>query len=83
MKTIVIAGGNSSVGLQSAREFLADGHRVILLGRDQNKGDARSPHSPHRLAWVDRSPRGIPPVHATLCKAKKLQARLTAFPTPH
>jgi len=40
MKTIVIAGGNSGVGLQSAREFLADGHRVILLGRDQKKGDA-------------------------------------------
>jgi NAD(P)-dependent dehydrogenase (short-subunit alcohol dehydrogenase family) len=38
--TIVIAGGNSGVGLQAAREFLAAGHRVILLGRDQKKGDA-------------------------------------------
>jgi NAD(P)-dependent dehydrogenase (short-subunit alcohol dehydrogenase family) len=38
--TIVIAGGNSGIGLQAAREFLAAGHRVILLGRSQQKGDA-------------------------------------------
>ena len=40
MKTIVIAGGNSGIGLQAAREFLASGHRVILLGRDHSKGEA-------------------------------------------
>ena len=38
MKTIVIAGGNSGVGLQAARQILAEGDRVILLGRDQQKG---------------------------------------------
>ncbi len=38
--TYVIAGGNSGIGLQAAREFLALGHRVILLGRDQTKGEA-------------------------------------------
>jgi NAD(P)-dependent dehydrogenase (short-subunit alcohol dehydrogenase family) len=38
--TIVVAGGNSGVGLQAAREFLAAGHRVILLGRNQQKGEA-------------------------------------------
>ncbi len=40
MNTIVIAGGNSGVGLQAAREFLSAGHRVILLGRDARKGEA-------------------------------------------
>lgn len=40
MKTIVIAGGNSGIGLQAGREFLAAGHRVILLGRDHRKGEA-------------------------------------------
>jgi NAD(P)-dependent dehydrogenase (short-subunit alcohol dehydrogenase family) len=40
MNTFVIAGGNSGVGLQAARELLAAGHRVILLGRDQPKGEA-------------------------------------------
>jgi NAD(P)-dependent dehydrogenase (short-subunit alcohol dehydrogenase family) len=38
MGTMVIAGGNSGVGLQAAREFLGAGHRVILLGRDRQKG---------------------------------------------
>jgi NAD(P)-dependent dehydrogenase (short-subunit alcohol dehydrogenase family) len=42
MNTIVIAGGNSGVGLQAARECLAAGHRVILLGRDQRKGEGSS-----------------------------------------
>jgi len=39
MNTFVIAGGNSGVGLQAARELLSAGHRVILLGRDQRKGE--------------------------------------------
>ena len=39
MNTIVIAGGNSGLGLQAARECLAAGHRVIILGRDQRKGE--------------------------------------------
>ena len=40
MNTIVIAGGNSGIGLQAARECLVAGHRVILLGRDPRKGEA-------------------------------------------
>jgi NAD(P)-dependent dehydrogenase (short-subunit alcohol dehydrogenase family) len=40
MDTFVIAGGNSGIGLEAAREFLAGGHRVIILGRDQRKGEA-------------------------------------------
>ncbi len=39
MKTFVIAGGNSGIGLQAARELLAAGHRVVLLGRDKLKGE--------------------------------------------
>ncbi|MGW1786889.1 SDR family NAD(P)-dependent oxidoreductase [Streptomyces sp. NPDC002143] len=40
MKTILIAGGNSGIGLQAARDLLADGHRLVLLGRDPHKGAA-------------------------------------------
>ncbi|MFF1570518.1 SDR family NAD(P)-dependent oxidoreductase, partial [Streptomyces sp. NPDC058293] len=40
MKTILIAGGNSGIGRQAARDLLADGHRVVLMGRDQRKGEA-------------------------------------------
>ncbi len=39
MKTVVVAGGNSGVGLQAARQIHAEGHRVILLGRDKRKGE--------------------------------------------
>jgi NAD(P)-dependent dehydrogenase (short-subunit alcohol dehydrogenase family) len=35
MTAVVIAGGNSGIGLQAAREFLSAGRRVILLGRDK------------------------------------------------
>jgi NAD(P)-dependent dehydrogenase (short-subunit alcohol dehydrogenase family) len=38
-KTILISGGNSGIGLQAARDFLAGGHRVVLLGRDPKKGE--------------------------------------------
>ncbi|MEV6591304.1 SDR family NAD(P)-dependent oxidoreductase [Streptomyces acidicola] len=40
MKTILIAGGNSGIGLQAARDLLADGDRLVLLGRDPRKGEA-------------------------------------------
>ncbi|MFF0382132.1 SDR family NAD(P)-dependent oxidoreductase [Streptomyces sp. NPDC004286] len=40
MKTIVIAGGNSGIGREAARTLLADGHRLVLLGRDPRKGEA-------------------------------------------
>lgn len=40
MKTILIAGGKSGIGLQAARDLLADGHRLVLLGRDPRKGEA-------------------------------------------
>ncbi|MFR9780680.1 SDR family NAD(P)-dependent oxidoreductase [Micromonospora sp. MS34] len=38
MHTTLMTGGNSGIGLQAARDLLAHGHRVILLGRDQRKG---------------------------------------------
>jgi NAD(P)-dependent dehydrogenase (short-subunit alcohol dehydrogenase family) len=40
MKKILIAGGNSGIGLESARQLTALGHHVVLLGRDEKKGQA-------------------------------------------
>ncbi|MFJ8026848.1 SDR family NAD(P)-dependent oxidoreductase [Streptomyces sp. NPDC096311] len=40
MKTILVSGGNSGVGLRAAQEFVARGHRVVLLGRNRAKGEA-------------------------------------------
>ena len=39
MRTILVSGGNSGIGLEAARTFLAGGHRVIILGRDRRKGE--------------------------------------------
>jgi NAD(P)-dependent dehydrogenase (short-subunit alcohol dehydrogenase family) len=40
MKNILIAGGNSGIGLESARQLTMLGHQVVLLGRDAQKGEA-------------------------------------------
>ncbi|WP_040690234.1 SDR family NAD(P)-dependent oxidoreductase [Nocardia vinacea] len=39
MQSILISGGNSGIGLHAARMFLALGYHVVLLGRDQRKGE--------------------------------------------
>lgn len=39
-KTIVITGGNSGIGLASARQFIQEGARVAILGRDQRTLEA-------------------------------------------
>ena len=44
MITIVIAGGNSGIGLQIAHRLVEQGHRVLLLGRDPaNRSRPRPP----------------------------------------
>ncbi|OZB92131.1 SDR family NAD(P)-dependent oxidoreductase [Paenibacillus sp. XY044] len=40
MNTFVITGGNSGVGLQSAQKLIDAGNRVIILGRDKQKGES-------------------------------------------
>ena len=40
MKKIIIAGGNSGIGLEAARQLTSQGHNVVLLGRDAHKGEA-------------------------------------------
>lgn len=39
-KTILITGGASGIGLESAKQFLAEGAKVIITGRNQEKLDA-------------------------------------------
>lgn len=38
-KTILITGGSSGIGLESAKQFLAEGAKVIITGRNQAKLD--------------------------------------------
>lgn len=39
-KTILITGGASGIGLESAKQFLSEGARVIITGRNQEKLEA-------------------------------------------
>jgi NAD(P)-dependent dehydrogenase (short-subunit alcohol dehydrogenase family) len=39
-KRVVITGGNSGIGLAAAKEFIQEGARVIIMGRDKRTLDA-------------------------------------------
>ncbi len=49
-RTILITGGTSGIGLELARQLLAQGNTVIVTGRDQEK--------------IDAAKRAVPGVHA-------------------
>src|ERR1044071_3252910 len=39
-KTVLITGGTAGIGLEAAKQFLANGAKVIITGRNQSKLDA-------------------------------------------
>ena len=39
-KTILITGGTAGIGLEAAKQFLANGAKVIITGRNQEKLNA-------------------------------------------
>jgi len=45
-KTVLITGGASGIGLESARQFLAEGAKVIITGRNQDKLDLAKKNFP-------------------------------------
>ena len=60
MRTVIVTGGNRGVGLATARNLAGRGYDVILVCRDEERGEAaleslHSPHNPgnHRLVVAD------------------------------
>src|SRR5687768_9282561 len=49
-KTVLITGGTAGIGLEAARQFLANGAKVIITGRDQAKLDAAKNLYPSLIA---------------------------------
>lgn len=49
-KTILITGGTAGIGLEAAKQFLANGARVIIIGRNQEKLDAAKKLLPSLIA---------------------------------
>ena len=49
MRTVIVTGGNRGVGLATARNLAGRGYDLILVCRDQERGEAalESLHSPH------------------------------------
>ena len=60
-KTIIITGGTSGIGLAAAQALAAQGHRLILIARDLDRGRravtglAASSGVPHRFITADLS----------------------------
>jgi uncharacterized oxidoreductase len=49
-KTILITGGTAGIGLEAAKQFLANGAKVIITGRDQTKLDQAKKKYPALIA---------------------------------
>ena len=49
-KTILITGGAAGIGLEAAKQLLANGARVIITGRNQEKLDAAKKTNPALVA---------------------------------
>jgi len=71
-ETIVITGATAGIGLACARQLIAQGHRVVGIGRRQERLDALH----------DELGNGFYPLACDIRQNHELQERLQALPEP-
>src|SRR6202020_1530470 len=58
-KTMIVTGGTSGIGFAAAKEMAARGYRLILIGRNEQRGQravaslSANPNGPHRFIAAD------------------------------
>lgn len=76
LKTAVVSGGSSGIGLACARVLLARDYRVVLLARDMTRLlDAKMLLGPERASLVDLLPVDVADVSASQSAIAKIEAR--------
>lgn len=71
-KTAVITGGNSSIGLATAREFIAQGAKVIITGRNQKSIDGA-------IALLGENASGVIADSGNMAQIKTLNEQVSAI----
>lgn len=72
-KTAVITGGNSGIGLATARLFVREGAKVAIIGRDSKTLDAARQELGHNVIAIKADVSSIDEVEAA---AKEVEAKL-------
>lgn len=76
LKTAVISGGSSGIGLACARVLLKRGHRVVLLARDMKRLlDAKTLLGPEHAGLIDPLPVDVADVAASQSAIAEIEAR--------
>lgn len=70
-KTVLITGGTAGIGLEAARQFLANGAKVIITGRNQAKLDAAKNLYPS-LTAIKSDAANADDAHSLLRQVKQL-----------
>jgi NAD(P)-dependent dehydrogenase (short-subunit alcohol dehydrogenase family) len=76
MKTILVTGATDGIGLETARQLVAMGHRVVLHGRRQERLDAaRAELAPEATAPIETAVADFARLASVHAMAEELRAR--------
>src|SRR5690348_3951667 len=75
-KTALITGGNSGIGLETARVFVAEGARVIITGRNQQTLDAAAKELGPNAIAIAADATNVPALEAAIRKGVETFGKL-------